>query len=99
MPDPYTILGVPADADDATIRRRYLELTREFPPEQHPEKFAAMRAAYEQVRTPDARARYRLFEAINEDTIDLLIEEAQCGTKRNRVKLTDLIATVCPPTR
>ena len=31
--------------EDETIRRRYLELVREFPPERHPTRFAAIRAA------------------------------------------------------
>ena len=35
--DPYAALDLPADADDAAIRRRYLELVREFPPDHHPE--------------------------------------------------------------
>jgi curved DNA-binding protein CbpA len=39
MSDPYTVLGLPPDSDDDTIRRRYLELVRRFPPEHHPEKF------------------------------------------------------------
>ena len=47
MNDPYSLLGIEPDADDETIRRRYLELVRQFPPEHHPEKFAAVRAAYE----------------------------------------------------
>jgi curved DNA-binding protein CbpA len=92
MPDPYTVLGVPPDADDDAIRRRYLELARTFTPEQHPEKFAAVRAAYDQVKTLDARAAYRLFEAGREDTIDALIEEAACRTPRPRVSLTALTA-------
>ena len=92
MPDPYTVLGVPADADDDAIRRRYLELARTFTPEQHPETFAAVRAAYEKVRTLDARAAYRLVDAGKEDTIDALIEEAACRTPRPRVSLQALTA-------
>ena len=33
MSDPYEVLGLPGDADDETIRRRYLELVRQFTPE------------------------------------------------------------------
>ena len=40
MNEPHQVLGVEPDADDETIRRRYLELVREFPPERNPEKFA-----------------------------------------------------------
>ena len=40
MQDPYQTMGVPAGVDDETLRKRYLELVREFPPEKDPEKFA-----------------------------------------------------------
>ena len=63
MSDPYEVLGLPPDSDDETIRRRYLELVRQFSPEHHPEKFAAVRAAYESLRDLDTRLRHRLFEA------------------------------------
>ena len=63
MTDPYAVLGLPPDSDDEAIRRRYLELVRQFSPEHHPEKFAAIRAAYEQLRDLNTRLRYRLFEA------------------------------------
>ena len=63
MTDPFQVLESPPDADDAAIRARYLELVRRWPPEQAPERFAAVRAAYEQVRDRDARLRHRLFDA------------------------------------
>jgi curved DNA-binding protein CbpA len=97
MADPYTVLGLAPDADDAAVRKRYLELTIQFPPEQHPEKFAAVRAAYEKVRTLDARARYRLFERGSEDTIEAIIEEAECTTPRPRPNLDQLLKAVFPP--
>ena len=50
MNDPYVVLGLSADVDDETIRRRYLELVKQFSPEKHPEKFAAIRQAYEATR-------------------------------------------------
>jgi curved DNA-binding protein CbpA len=91
MPDPYTVLGVPPDADDEAIRRRYLELAREHPPEHSPERFAAIRAAYEAVKDLDARARYRLFEAGRDDTIEAIITEAACRTPRRRFGLSALL--------
>ena len=96
MPDPYTVLGIPADADDTAIRKRYLELTVQFPPEQHPEKFAAVRAAYEKVRTLDARAKYHLFERGTEDTVEAIIEDAECTTPRPRPSLEQLLKSVFP---
>ena len=97
MPNPYTTLGVPTDADDGTIRRRYLELTREFPPEQHPERFAAVREAYEKVKDIDKRAKHRLIESAKDDPIESIIEEAACRTPRRRVSLQSLLAVALPP--
>ena len=47
MRDPFTVLGVTDEADDAEIRRRYLALVREFPPDRAPERFQELRAAYD----------------------------------------------------
>jgi len=47
MRDPFTVLGVAEDADDAEIRRRYLALVRDFPPDRDPDRFREYRAAYD----------------------------------------------------
>lgn len=94
MPDPYAILGVTADADDGAIRRRYLELARAFPPEQHPARFAAVRAAYEQVKDIGGRARHRLFGAGKDGGAEAAVEEAACRTPRRRIGLADLLAAL-----
>ena len=52
MEDPYETLGLTTDAGEAEIRRRYLELVREFPPDRAPERFTAIHAAYEAMRDP-----------------------------------------------
>lgn len=91
MSDPYELLGVAADADDDAIRRRYLELVREFPPERNPEKFAAVRAAYEALKDIDIRLKRRFFERGKQDSLDVLIEEAACRRPRRRVTLEMLV--------
>jgi curved DNA-binding protein CbpA len=62
MADPYETLGLSRAASDAEIRRRYLELVRQFPPEREAERFAAIRQAYDQLRDPVSRLGARLFE-------------------------------------
>lgn len=57
--DPFQVLGVPRDADEEQIRSRYLKLVKQFPPEREPEKFRAIRAAYEATKDPLTLA-YRL---------------------------------------
>ncbi len=97
MTDPYQVMGLAADCDDETIRRRYLELVKQFSPEQHPEKFAAIRAAYESLRDLDTRLRYRLFEAGKRESVEAIIEELTCRSTRRRVSLKTLLATVLKP--
>jgi curved DNA-binding protein CbpA len=92
MSDPYAIFGLSPDADDETIRRRYLELVKENPPEQRPEQFAAIRRAYEQLKDLDTRLRYRLFEAGKEESIDRIIKEVLCRSPRPRLTLEALRA-------
>src|SRR5260221_7555292 len=97
MTDPYTVLGLSTDSDDETIRRRYLELVKQFSPEHHPEKFAAIRAAYESMRDLNTRLRYRLFEAGKKESVDVIIEELTCRSTRRRVSLKTLLSTVLKP--
>ena len=97
MSEPHAVLGLPPDCDDETIRRRYLELVRQFSPEHHPERFAAIRAAYEQLRDLNTRLRYRLFEAGKKDTLDAILEELSCRSVRRRVSLQALLDAVRKP--
>jgi curved DNA-binding protein CbpA len=97
MNDPYKVLGLPADSDDEAIRRRYLELVKQYKPEHHPEKFTAIRAAYESLRDLPTRVRYRLFEAGENDTLDAIIEELGCQKSRRRVSLTTLLSLARRP--
>jgi curved DNA-binding protein CbpA len=98
MTDPYQVLGLPADADDDAIRRRYLELVKQFPPGQHPERFAAIRQAYDRLRDLTTRVRHRPFEAGDADNVEKLIEGLECPTSRRRVSLKSLLSLVRKPT-
>jgi DnaJ-domain-containing protein 1 len=62
MNDPYEQLGLPPDSDDATIRRRYLELVRQYSPDQAPERFAEIHAAYDALRDPAKRVEARVLD-------------------------------------
>jgi len=91
MVDPYAVLGISPDSDDEAVRRRYLELVRQFPPERQPEKFAAIRQAYENLRDTTTRLRYRLFEAGKNDSLDAIIEESSCQNLRRRMSLKTML--------
>jgi hypothetical protein len=47
--DPFAVLGLDETADDNAIKRRYLALVRTYPPDREPERFQALRRAYEAV--------------------------------------------------
>src|SRR5262245_24564635 len=97
MSDPYAVLGLPPDSDDVAIRQRYLGLVRQFTPEHHPTKFAAIRTAYDSLRDLDTRLRHRLFEAGKKETVDAIIEELTCRNSRRRVSLKQLLSVVLKP--
>jgi curved DNA-binding protein CbpA len=94
MTDPYTLLGVTSSDDDATIRRRYLELVRKFPPEQFPEKFIEIRAAFEIVSDVDSRVRHRVFDKGRTETIERLIQELSSQAEPPRIPLQTLLKVV-----
>lgn len=60
-PDPYRVLQIARTASDAEVKRAYFTLVRQYPPEREPVKFQEIRAAYDQLRTPESRARVDLF--------------------------------------
>src|ERR1700682_1616252 len=97
MSDPYSVLGLPPDSNDEAIRHRYLELVKQFSPEHHPDKFAAIRGAYESLRDLETRLRYRLFEAGRRDGIDAIVEELACRPPRRRLSLQALLNAVQKP--
>jgi len=59
--DPYAVLGLPRKADSDAIKKAYFAKVREFPPERDPETFKKIRAAYDMLRTPEAKAATDLF--------------------------------------
>lgn len=93
---PWKILGISAEAEDSAVRARYLTLVREFPPEQHPERFAAIRDAYEKVRDTYSRVNYRLFEQGRDESLDAIIEELSCQNIRPRLTLAALLKEMPP---
>jgi curved DNA-binding protein CbpA len=92
MIDPFEVLGLPPDSNDETIRRRYLELVKQYPPAHQPEKFSAVREAYDRLRDLKTRVRYRLFEAGEKESIEKIIEDLKCQSPRRRVSLKTLLS-------
>jgi molecular chaperone DnaJ len=65
--DPYTVLGVPRDADDTQIKKAFRQLARELHPDTNPddpdaeEKFKEAAEAYEILSDPERRATFDRF--------------------------------------
>ncbi len=89
---PYTVLGIDPDADDAAIRARYLQLTREFSPERFPEQAARFREAYERIKDLDSRVNDRLFSMEPRETIESLMDDLRNHSLARRIPLDELLA-------
>ena len=59
--DPYAVLGLVRGASPREIKRAYFDLVRQYAPEEHPDTFKLIRAAYEKLRTADVKAETDLF--------------------------------------
>ena len=75
MRDPYETMGLSQSSDEAAIRSQYLKLVREFPPDRNPDRFAEIRAAYDDLRNPVGRLRSQLFRVESQDSIPELVAE------------------------
>ncbi|WP_406698194.1 DnaJ domain-containing protein [Singulisphaera sp. Ch08] len=91
MNDPYELLGVPRDADEAEIRRRYLELVREFSPERDPERFVAIREAYDMLRDPLKRLETQIFNLEIRDSIDALLTDLLARLREAPIPMETLL--------
>jgi curved DNA-binding protein CbpA len=96
MVDPYDTLGVSPQASEKEIRDRYLALVREFPPDRDPDRFASIRAAYEQLRDPAVRLRSLLFGVGKEDSIPAMIGEVLNHFRSARIPTKTLLALARP---
>lgn len=92
MTDPYETFGLSTGADEATIRRRYLELVRQHPPDQSPARFAEIHAAYDELRDPVRRLEQRLFEGSNNDSLEDIIVAVRTKLRGERIPVDTLLS-------
>ena len=85
MADAYEILGLTSDADETAVRRRYLELVRQFPPERCPQQFAQIRAAYDELRDPQTRLYRQLFKPQLGESLDDIITDVRKQMTATRI--------------
>lgn len=92
MNEPHEILGLEPDAGEAEIRRRYLELVREFPPDRAPERFTAIHAAYEALRDPARRLEVQLFHPETKtDSLEALAADLRGRLRQVRLPVATLL--------
>jgi curved DNA-binding protein CbpA len=91
MNDPYEVLGLDSTADEAAIRRRYLELVRESPPDRAPERFAAIRAAFDEVRDPARRLQSLVLGWTTTDSLDAIATDVRARLEAERLPLDVLL--------
>ena len=93
MADPFEVLDLPRDAVEGEIRKRYLELVRAFPPEQAPERFAEVHAAYQALRDPVARLNAQLFGfGCKSDSLDALAADLRERLRQVRLPVETLLS-------
>lgn len=76
MSDPYLTLGVPLNADDASIHTAYLAAIKQNPPERDVSRFEAIRNAYEAIRNRKARLIHAMFDSTLPTHTELLDKAA-----------------------
>lgn len=87
----YHTLGVSPDCSEADLRKRYLELVRQYPPETHGEKFSAIHAAYEKLKDPLASLPEMLFSLEADDSIDRIIASVLTDVRSERLPTAMLL--------
>lgn len=73
--DPWSILGVSPEADDAQIRAAYVRRVKEFPPDRAGPQFERIRDAYEQLKDPYRRAKYVILGANADRPLESLLDD------------------------
>lgn len=71
----YKVLGVRSNATPESIKKSYIRMVKEHPPEQDPEQFQIIRSAYDTLRDPAKRKAYD-FQRKYGGSIEHLLQEA-----------------------
>ena len=87
----YHTLGISPDCTEEELRKRYLELVRQYPPESHPEKFSRIHEAYEKLKEPLESLYEMLFSLTTDDSIDQLIADVLDDVRNERLPTSMLL--------
>jgi curved DNA-binding protein CbpA len=92
MADPYEILGIVRGSTEADVRRRYLELVRQYPPDREPERFTEIHQAYEKLRDPVVRLESKLFDLESGDSMVEIVADVRRRARRARIPTQTLLS-------
>ncbi|MGA2063635.1 MAG: J domain-containing protein [Thermoguttaceae bacterium] len=92
MSDPHAVLGLSPGCGEADVRRRYLELVRQYPPERAPERFAQVHEAYEKLRDPVVRLESLLFDLGSVGTMAGIVADARRRQRTARIPTQTLLS-------
>lgn len=87
----YKILGVRANATQASIKQKYIASVKSFPPETNPEEFQQIRRAYETLRDPLKRRQYDLMRKYGGKIEKMMEEIWKYMEDCNYTKAVDLV--------
>ena len=86
-PDPHLVLGLRPDATEEQVRRRYLELVRQYPPEREPDRFREIHEAYKAAGDPLLQARHLIRPAAEPPEWKDVIEQGRRNPPRLGIDL------------
>lgn len=92
MYDPHAILGLPSGCGEAEVRRRYLDLVRQYPPDRAPERFAEIHQAYEKLRDPVVRMESALFDLDSIGTMAGILADVRRRLRTARIPAQTLLS-------
>jgi hypothetical protein len=87
----YHTLGLVPGCSEEILRKRYLELVQQFPPELHPEKFSKINEAYEKLRDPLGTIPNLLTSLRHDDSIEQIIEVFLTAIRDERLPTSTLL--------
>jgi curved DNA-binding protein CbpA len=86
----FLVLGLPMDASDVQIRKKYLKLVKIFAPEKAPEQFQRITTAYEAVKDSRRRTETTIFTALMDmeydETFSTLTKSVKIRKKQTGLK-------------
>ncbi len=90
MSNPYHLLGIDRNADDAAIRAAYLRAVQLCPPDRDAERFAALRRAFDALATYRLRTANALFDK-DPPTLNAMVHLLESGATPRRPEAATLM--------